>query len=235
MAESVEGSRLLSGCGAKSSTQGSNPCLSVYSKMDPYSLISQFSYVGLFILLILGGLGIPFFPEDLILISCGMLISFEIIEPFPATVIAYLGLVISDSMLYYAGRKFGRKIITNSRFERIISPSKFLLLERKFKKHSTLIMLAGRLLVGFRAQVFLLAGMTKVSFIKFFLIDAVGSAIVLIIMVSAGYLGGIFLESVKKGILYMEYAIGFIIILGVILLLIYLSQKYLKRNNKNSQ
>ncbi len=203
--------------------------------MDPYSLISQFSYVGLFILLILGGLGIPFFPEDLILISCGMLISFEIIEPVPATVIAYLGLVISDSMLYYAGRKFGRKIITNSRFARIISLPKFLLLERKFKKHSILIMLAGRLLVGFRAQVFLLAGMTKVSFIKFFLIDAIGAAIVLTIMIYAGYMGGVFLDKVKKGILYMEYALAFLIILGVILLLIYLSRKYLRINNKNSK
>ncbi len=203
--------------------------------MDPYSIIVKFSYIGLFILLILGGLGVPFFPEDLILIACGMLISFEIIEPIPAIPIAYLGLVISDSLLYYGGRKYGRRIITNKRFSKIISPSKFLLLERKFVKHSTLIMLLGRLLVGFRTQVFLLAGITKVSYIKFLIIDTLGSAVVLTLMVSAGYIGGSFLENVKKGILYMEYAVGFLVIVAIILIMIYLSFKYFPKNNFKNQ
>ncbi|MCX8033965.1 MAG: DedA family protein [Thermodesulfovibrio sp.] len=197
--------------------------------MDTYLLITKFSYIGLFTLLILGGLGVPFFPEDLILISCGMLISFDIIKPIPAIPIAYLGLVISDSLLYYAGRRFGRKIITNKRFEKIISPPKFLLLERKFIKHSTLIMLLGRLLVGFRAQVFLLAGITKVSFSKFLIIDTFGSAVVLTIMVSAGYIGGRFLENVKKGILYMEYAVAILAIVVIILLISYFSLKHLTK------
>lgn len=203
--------------------------------MDPYSIIAKFSYLGLFVLLILGGLGVPFFPEDLILISCGMLISFEIIDPIPGVSLAYLGLVISDSLLYYAGRRFGRRIVTNRRFEKIVSPHKFLLLERKFVKHSILIMLAGRLLIGFRTQVFILAGVTKVPFIKFFLIDAFGSAIVLTIMVSAGYFGGRFLENVKKGMLYMEYALAFLVILAIILLIIYFSFKYLTKNSFKNQ
>lgn len=203
--------------------------------MDPYSIIAKFSYLGLFVLLILGGLGVPFFPEDLILISCGMLISFKIIDPILGVSLSYLGLVISDSLLYYAGRRFGRRIVTNRRFEKIVSPHKFLLLERKFVKHSILIMLAGRLLLGFRTQVFLLAGITKVPFIKFFLIDAFGSAIVLTIMVSAGYFGGRFLENVKKGMLYMEYALVFLVILAIILLLIYFSFKYLTKNSFKNQ
>lgn len=203
--------------------------------MEPYSIIAKFSYLGLFVLLILGGLGVPFFPEDLILISCGMLISFEIIDPIPGVSLAYLGLVISDSLLYYAGRRFGRRIVTNRRFEKIVSPHKFLLLERKFVKHSILIMLAGRLLIGFRTQVFILAGVTKVPFIKFFLIDAFGSAIVLTIMVSAGYFGGRFLENVKKGMLYMEYALAFLVILAIILLIIYFSFKYLTKNSFKNQ
>lgn len=197
--------------------------------MDPYSLIAKFSYIGLFTLLILGGFGVPFFPEDIILITCGMLISFDIIKPIPAIPIAYLGLVLSDSLLYYGGRRFGRKIITNKRFEKIISPHKFFLLEKKFLKHSTLIMLFGRLLIGFRVQVFLLAGITKVSFLKFLIIDTFGSAVVLTIMVSAGYIGGSFLENVKKGILYMEYGVAILAILVLILLIIYFSLKYISR------
>ncbi|MGB9709933.1 MAG: DedA family protein [Thermodesulfovibrio sp.] len=203
--------------------------------MDSYSIIEQFSYPGLFFLLILGGLGVPFFPEDLILIACGVMISMGIIKPVPAVLISYTGLIFSDFMLYLAGRKFGRKIVTNRRFEKILSPSKFFLIEKKFRRHSTLIMLLGRLLVGFRAQVFLLSGITKVSMAKFLIIDSVGSAVVLSIMVTAGYLGGKFLESVQKGMLYIEYIIGFLVVIAVILMIIYLSYKYLTKSNNKIQ
>ncbi|HHW19711.1 DedA family protein [Thermodesulfovibrio thiophilus] len=203
--------------------------------MDSYSIISQFSYPGLFFLLILGGIGVPFFPEDLILIACGVMISLDIIQLVPAVLISYAGLIISDFMLYWAGRKFGRKIVTNHRFERILSPAKLMILEKKFRKHSTLIMLLGRLLVGFRAQVFLLSGITRVSMIKFLIIDSFGSAVVLSIMITAGYLGGKFLESVQTGMLYMEYIVGFLVILVVILIIIYLSYKCLIKGNNSSQ
>ncbi|MCS7163585.1 MAG: DedA family protein [Thermodesulfovibrio sp.] len=197
--------------------------------MDSYSIIAKFSYPGVFVLLILGGLGIPLFPEDLVLIACGVLISVGIIKPVPTVIVAYTGLVISDSMLYWIGRKFGRRVVTNPRFFKIISPSKFLLLEKSFKKHSTLIMLLARLLVGFRAQAFILAGITKVSWIKFIIIDSLASAVVLAVMMTAGYMGGKFLENVKKGIVYMEYVVGFLIIVAVILLTIYFSYRYLKK------
>lgn len=203
--------------------------------MDSYSIIERFSYLGLFILLILGGLGVPLFPEDLILIACGILISVGIIKPIPAIVIAYAGLVISDSMLYWIGRKFGRRIVTNPKFSKIISPSKFLIIEKKFQRHSILIMLLGRLLVGFRTQVFILAGITKVRWLKFILIDSFGSATVLAVMVTAGYMGGKFLESVKRGIVYMEYVVGFLVIIALILLIIFVSYKYLTKTNSQTK
>jgi len=202
--------------------------------MNSYSIIEQFSYVGLFFLLILGGLGVPFFPEDLILIACGVLISVGIVKPVPAILISYAGLILSDFMLYWAGRKIGRKIVTNQRFEKILSPAKFLIIEKKFRKHSTLIMLLGRLLIGFRTQVFLLSGITKVSMTKFLLIDSFGSAVVLSIMITAGYLGGKFLESVQKGILYMEYIVGFLIVVAIILIIIYLFYKYMTKPNNQA-
>lgn len=205
-----------------------------YKIMDSYSIIEQFSYPGLFFLLILGGIGVPFFPEDLILIACGVMISMNIVKPVPAILISYAGLIVSDFMLYWAGRKFGRKIVTNHRFEKILSPAKFLIIEKKFRRHSTVIMLLGRLLIGFRTQVFLLSGITRVSMTKFLIIDSLGSAVVLSIMITAGYLGGKFLESVQKGMLYMEYIVGFLVVVAVILLIVYLSYKYMTKSGNNN-
>ncbi|WP_297210375.1 MULTISPECIES: DedA family protein [Thermodesulfovibrio] len=198
--------------------------------MDSYSFIAKFSYPGLFILLILGGIGVPFFPEDLILIACGMLISFDIIQPVPAVITSYVGLLVSDFLLYYSGRKFGRRIVLNKRFSKILSPSRFYFLEQKFIRHSTLIMLLARLLIGFRAQAFILAGITRVSVRKFLLIDAFGSAVVLSIMVSAGFIGGKFLENIKKGMIFMEYLVGLVILALIVALIVYYSYRFINKN-----
>jgi membrane protein DedA with SNARE-associated domain len=69
---------------------------------------------------------------------------------------------------------------------------------------------------------------------KFLVIDSFGSAVVLSIMITAGYLGGKFLESVQKGMLYMEYIVGFLIVVAIILIIIYLSYKYMTKSNNHT-
>ena len=54
------------------------------------SITGHFPYLGLFILLILGGIGFPF-PEGVTLILCGLLISTKVIQPVYALVIVYSG------------------------------------------------------------------------------------------------------------------------------------------------
>jgi len=51
------------------------------------SITGHFPYLGLFILLILGGIGFPF-PEGGTLILCGLLISTKVIKPGYALVMA---------------------------------------------------------------------------------------------------------------------------------------------------
>jgi membrane protein DedA with SNARE-associated domain len=45
--------------------------------------VEHFKYIGIFLLLILGGIGLPF-PEDATLILCGFLIAHDIIRLIPA-------------------------------------------------------------------------------------------------------------------------------------------------------
>lgn len=55
-----------------------------------HRLIEHFPYIGLFILLILGGIGFPF-PEGVTLIGGGFLISTSVVQPIPALFISYSG------------------------------------------------------------------------------------------------------------------------------------------------
>jgi membrane protein DedA with SNARE-associated domain len=91
-------------------------------------LIEHFPYMGIFVLLVLGGIGFPS-PEGVILILCGFLISTEVIKPIPALFIAYSGVLIGDFLAYYLGRKYGRMIVTHKKFHKIILPERLLSLE----------------------------------------------------------------------------------------------------------
>ncbi|HMK64145.1 MAG TPA: VTT domain-containing protein, partial [Thermodesulfobacteriota bacterium] len=135
------------------------------------NFVLQFPYPGMFVLLILGGLGLPF-PEDAILILCGLLISTGVIRPIPALLTVYSGLLIADLSLHMIGRKFGRQILTTPRFGKVLSLERLNDLEGKFNRWGILIILVGRHLPGLRAQLFLVSGILKMPRITFLLTDA---------------------------------------------------------------
>jgi membrane-associated protein len=187
-------------------------------------LVEHFPYIGLFLLLVLGGAGLPF-PEDTTLILCGFLISTEVVNPLYALFVVYSGILVTDFGLYSVGKKYGRKIVTHRRFHKIISAKRLLMLQDKFGRKGILFILIGRHIAGLRAQIFLTAGVMRMSTIKFLLADAVSSLFTIAIMVGAGYAGGHSLQVIKRDMTRIEH-IG--IFLAVILLVGYLIFRYVK-------
>lgn len=190
--------------------------------------MGHFHYLGLFLLLILGGIGFPF-PEDATLILCGFLISTKVVKPVPALLVVYSGLLIADLFLYLVGKKYGRRIVTHKRFQKIISPERLSMLEDKFNKKGILIILLGRHLIGLRAQIFLVAGIMRMSALKFLVADGISSLFTMAVMIGAGYIGGNSLQIIKRDITRIEH----IAMLGaVVFFAIYMAYRYFKdRNN----
>ncbi|MBI5050203.1 MAG: DedA family protein [Nitrospirae bacterium] len=187
-------------------------------------LTGHFPYIGLFILLILGGIGFPF-PEDMTLILCGFLIFHDVVKPIFALLVVYAGLLITDFSLYFVGKKYGCMIVNHKRFRKIISSERLSRLESKFNKRGVFVILIGRHLVGLRAQIFLAAGVMRMSALKFIMADAVSSILTIVLMVGLGYAGGNSLEVIKNDITRIEH-IG--ILLVVTVLAIYLFLRYFK-------
>ena len=187
-------------------------------------LVEHFPYIGLFLLLVLGGVGLPL-PEDTTLILCGFLISTEVVNPIYALFVVYSGILITDFGLYSVGKKYGRKIVTHRRFHKIISDERLLMLQDKFRKKGILFILVGRHIAGLRAQIFLTAGVMKMPAVKFLIADAVSSLFTIAIMVGAGYAGGHSLQVIKRDMTRIEH-IG--IFLAVILLAGYLIFRYVR-------
>lgn len=187
--------------------------------MDP-TIVHQFPYLGLFVLLVLGALGFPF-PEDAILILCGFLIVTDVVKPVPALLVVSLGMLMTDFFLYYVGKKYGRKVVAHKRFRKIISARRVVRLEKTFRKWGILVIFLGRHLVGLRAQIFLVAGILRMSRLKFVLADAVSSIVTISLMVGAGYWGGNTIELIKKDVADAQYALIILIMIILVALLIW--------------
>ena len=181
---------------------------------DPSAVILHFTYIGIFCLLILGGLGFPF-PEDGILIISGLLISHGVIKLIPALFIIYPSLLIADFILYAIGRKYGRMVVEHKRFSKIVSPATLLRFEEKFKRWGALMVFMGRHFIGFRAPIFLISGVMRIPRLKFLIADGLSAIITIFINLGLGYLGGNTLMLLRNDITRVDYILIFILILLV--------------------
>ena len=178
--------------------------------LEATTLIEHSPYAGIFILLILGEIGLPF-PEDATLILSGFFIAQKVTKPFPTIMVVYCGLLLTDFSLYWVGKKYGRKVVEHRRFHRILSAERLLTLEEKFKKWGIYVVFVGRHFLGIRAQIFLVAGVMRMSTLKFVLADAASAILTLTLMVGIGFLGGNSIEILKKDVKRIEH-IGILIL-----------------------
>jgi len=190
--------------------------------------VQHFPYLGLFVLLVLGTLGLPF-PEDGILLLTGLLAAHHVIKPLPAFLIIYPGLLMTDLLLYSVGEKYGRRIVEHRKFQKIITNDRLAKLEEKFKKWGILVVFFGRHLLGLRAQIFLAAGVLKMPCKKFLMIDAVSALFTITLWGGLGYLGGNQIQTLRRDITNIEQMV--ITILAVLLGGVLLFKYFKKRRN----
>jgi membrane protein DedA with SNARE-associated domain len=199
--------------------------------LEPASFINHFPYLGIFLLLILGGIGLPF-PEDATLLLSGFLMAHYVIIPLPAFLVVYSGLLIADFSLYLVGKKYGRRIVEHKRFRKIISPNRLSKLEEKFKKWGSLVVFLGRHILGLRAQIFLVSGVMKMSATKFLVADAISALFTIGLWGGVGYLGGNSVQVLKKDITRVEHIAIVILVIMIASGIIFWYLKNVKKFRK---
>jgi membrane protein DedA with SNARE-associated domain len=83
-----------------------------------------------------------------------------------------LGVVLGDTVLYVAGRLFGRRLM-HSAFvtKRVLPPDKREKIEKNFRERGVMILLGARFTPGIRTPVFLMSGVLKLPYSRFLLAD----------------------------------------------------------------
>lgn len=184
--------------------------------------IQHFTYAGLFLVLILCGMGLPV-PEDIALLAGGYLVHRGITQ-YPATlVVSMIGVVAGDNSLFFLGRRFGSGLVSYLALGRPQSRHQIDRLKAFMDKHGHLAIFYARFLAGLRALVYLMAGSLGVSPGRFLLYDTLGAVISVPLVVSIGYLFG------KQIGIAVRYLGGFEHIIWLIVLasaLFYLSRLF---------
>jgi membrane protein DedA with SNARE-associated domain len=175
--------------------------------------IEHFTYLGLFVVLMMCGLGLPM-PEDVALLAGGYLVHRGITR-YPITlVVSLLGVVAGDNSLFFIGRHFGTGLVRYFG----LRPGRRHQVERIqgfMQRHGQRAIFYARFLAGLRALIYLSAGSFGVRPPVFLLYDLLGALISVPIVVTLGYLFGAQLELLVRYIGGFERLIVVVAVLSV--------------------
>ncbi|HTP49861.1 MAG TPA: DedA family protein [Anaeromyxobacteraceae bacterium] len=146
-------------------------------------------YAFTFGVLILCGFGFPL-PEDIILVTGGVLawIASPLDQPSVAGMFQDLGLQVmvlvglsgilgGDSIIYWAGRRFGRRVAEVWPFRRLITPGKLERVERLLRRRGNVVVMIARFLPGLRAPTYFTVGHSRLPFWEFLLFDGMAALV----------------------------------------------------------
>jgi len=157
--------------------------------------IEHFTYLGLFAVLLLCGLGLPM-PEDIALLAGGFLVHRGVTR-YPITLaVSLLGVVAGDNSLFFLGRRFGTGLVRYFGLNRPGSQAQINRIRAFMRRHGHRAIFYARFLAGLRALIYLTAGSFGVTPLRFLAYDLLGAIISVPIVVSIGYLFGGQLEVV---------------------------------------
>jgi membrane protein DedA with SNARE-associated domain len=190
--------------------------------------IEHFTYAGLFLVLVLCGLGLPV-PEDLALLTGGFLIHRGITQ-YPTTLaVSFVGVVAGDNSLFFLGRRFGTNLLKYVEFVRPRTLPRIERLKRFMDRHGHMAIFYARFLAGMRALVYVIAGSTGVSPGRFVVYDALGALISVPLAVSIGYFFG---DQIESAVRYLGGFERLVLVGAAAYFLFYVSQLLLATTNK---
>ncbi len=156
-------------------------------------------YGFVFSVLILCGFGFPM-PEDVILVTGGVLawLASPLESPTLAGMlgdhglvtmvcVGLVGIVAGDSVIYWAGRRFGRRVAEVWPFRQVVTPAKLERVERLLRKRGNLVVVFARYLPGLRAPTYFTVGHAHLPFWEFVLFDAVAALVSAPLWVCLGF------------------------------------------------
>lgn len=193
-----------------------------FSGPTPYFLI-----VGI---LLLCGLGLPI-PEDITLFAAGLLSYYGVSDVWVMIVIAMFGVLLGDSIIYYLGFHFGRKLTKKWIFHKLLPDDRLAAVQQRFRERGNKLIFAARFMPGLRAPIFFSAGTLHLPYRVFLFYDGSAALISVPLIIGSVYYFGDELDHVVRVIQRVEHSLILVIFAALIAILAkwYVTHRKIKR------
>ena len=183
-------------------------------QFDLASLIQTVGYLGVFAIVFLeSGMMVGFFfPGDSLLFTAGFLASQGILDIKVLITGCFIAAVAGDSIGYYLGQKFGRKLF-NKEKSIWFHKDHLLRAQRFYDKHGGKTIILARFIPVIRAFAPVVAGVGLMRYKKFVMFNLVGAVLWAIIIPLLGFYLGSAIPDVDK---YLLPIVGLIIVASVL-------------------
>lgn len=196
------------------------------------TLLAPSSYLAIIIVLILTGSGLPI-PEEVPIVAAGILSANATLDPLLAFLCCLFGAIVGDCVMYFIGYHFGRGVLREHRWwARFVTPEREAQIETEFRRHGLKVFLVARFLVGLRSPVYLTAGILRVSFKRFFLIDLICATAVVGTFFGLTYLFG---QHIAKWVSRAEVLLSISVGIAMVCIAIYLWRRFRHKFAETSQ
>ena len=182
---------------------------------DPL-LVSQEAnilYLTIFLTLLGGAFFLPF-PEDLVLISAGILVQSEMVDLGIVFIIAYCTIILGDIILYGTGYFFGMNLFVKRWFRNRVHPSKIKKVRKKLDENFIVAIVLARHLFYLRSITFLTCGAVRMSFVRYIIADMLAAFLSCSIMIGIGYIAGENYTAIKENIDSLQLGVLAALLIG---------------------
>jgi uncharacterized membrane protein YdjX (TVP38/TMEM64 family) len=126
--------------------------------------------------------------------------------------ISYLGVIAGDSLMFFLGAFYGRKLTQHWPFSKLIPQERLIAMSGKLNKQGNRLIFIARFMPGLRAPIFFSAGTLHLPYRIFLLYDGLAALISIPAIVCTVHYFGDELEKVLHTIRKVEHRLFFIII-----------------------
>ncbi len=159
-------------------------------------LIAKLGYLGIALILILGGLGLPIPEEAPIIVAAVLSRNGQMQWPL-ALGSCLSGVLLGDLVVYFLGFFYGEKVLSLPLTRRLLTRQRETQIKGYFHRHGFKILVSGRFVPGFRTAAYLTAGILKLPALKLVLTDLVAASLSTVFFFGLGYA---FAYQIQQGI-----------------------------------
>jgi membrane protein DedA with SNARE-associated domain len=176
------------------------PALSTNGRMTE-DLIRHLGYVGIILVLVLGGLGLPV-PEEAPVILAAILSRRDTMWWPLALGACFTGVLVGDFVVYLLGYFYGERVLGFRLTRAFLTKAREAQIKGYFHRHGIKILILGRFAVGFRTAAYLTAGILRLPPLRLLLADLFAASLSTVLMFGLGYW---FADWIERGLRELKH------------------------------